>query len=110
MIFADVFIQRTAESVGDVVFSVGKSTCTAETAHNGTALAVNAALDLISIDGTVALLQRMTGFEDGDLLHHDGPREEEYRFEVGILLYQLVSGEDTAGAGTDNNDVIFHRE
>ena len=97
MIFADVFIQRTAESVGDVVFSVGKSTCTAETAHNGAALAVNAALDLISIDGTVALLQRMTGFEDGDL-------------QVGILLYQLVSGEDTAGAGTDNNDVIFHRE
>ena len=97
MIFADVFIQRTAESVGDVVFSIGKSTCTAETAHNGTALAVNAALDLISIDGTVALLQRMTGFEDGDL-------------QVGILLYQLVSGEDTAGAGTDNNDVIFHRE
>ena len=85
MIFADVFIQRTAESVGDVVFSIGKSTCTAETAHNGTALAVNAALDLISIDGTVALLQRMTGFEDGDL-------------QVGILLYQLVSGEDTAGA------------
>jgi hypothetical protein len=39
----------------------------------------------------------MTGFEDGDL-------------QVGILLYQLVSGEDTAGAGTDNNDVIFHRE
>ena len=76
---------------------MGKSTCTAETAHNRTALAVDAVLDLISVDGAVTLLQGMTGFEDGNL-------------QIGILLYQLVSGEDTAGAGADNNDVIFHGE
>ena len=94
---ADILVESATESVGDIVFSIGKSTGTTETAHDGTALTVDATLDLVTVDRTVALLQRVTGFENGN-------------FQVGILLHQFISGEDTAGTGTDNDYVIFHRD
>mgnify|MGYP003297984439 CR=1 FL=1 len=55
-LLADILIQRAAEIVGDIVFAVGKCTCTAETAHNRTAFAVDAGFNFITVDGTVPLV------------------------------------------------------
>ena len=49
-LFADIFIQRTAKAVRDVVFAIRKSTCAAEAAHHGAPFAVNASLDLFSVN------------------------------------------------------------
>ena len=56
LLLAHVLIKRAAEIVGDIIFSVGKSARTAETAHNGTAGTAHTGLHLIAVYGTVALL------------------------------------------------------
>ena len=54
---ADILIQRTAEVVGNVVLSVGKGPRAAEAAHDGAALAADAGLDFLPIDGAAAAVQ-----------------------------------------------------
>jgi hypothetical protein len=94
-LLADVLVKRAAEIVGDIVFAVGKRTGAAKTAHNGAALAADAAFDLLAVDGAAALMERMTGFEHGDL-------------QIGAALGQLIGGENTAGTGTDDDHIILH--
>ena len=95
LLFADVFVQRAAERVGDIIFAIGKRARAAETAHNRAALAFDAGLDLVPVDGAVPLFKRMTGFKDGD-------------FQPFAALDQFIGGVNSSGARAHNDDVIFH--
>ena len=53
---ADMLIECAAEIVSDIVFSIGKSTGSAETAHDRTGLAVDTGLDLVTVDRTFSLV------------------------------------------------------
>ena len=92
---AQILVKRAAKIVGNVVFSVGKSACAAETAHNGAAFAGNTGFDLNAVNGTFAVFQRMSGLEDGDL---------QLRAQPG----QLIGGKDTAGPRADNDHIVIH--
>ena len=92
---ADVFIERAAKVVRDVVFAVRESARPAEAVHDGTGGTVDAALHFLAVDGTVALREFMAFLEDGDL-------------ETGRFAGQLIGGKDAAGARPDDDDIVFH--
>ena len=94
-LLADVFVKGTAEIVGDVVLAVGKRARAAEAAHDRAAFAADAALDLLAVDGAMALFKAVAGFKNGDP-------------ERGGELRQLVGGEDAAGARADDGNVVLH--
>ena len=95
LLFADVLVQRAAKVVGDVIFAVGERARAAETAHDRAALAADAGFDLVAVDGAVALFKAVAGFEHGDA-------------QIAAIFCQLVGGEDTARAATDDDDVVMH--
>ncbi len=92
---SDVLMERTAEVVGDVVLAVGEGAGAAEALHDRAGLALDAGLDLVSVDGAFTLFQRIAGLKDKDLF-------------VRTLLHQLIGGKDSARSGTDN-DYVIHR-
>jgi len=92
---AEILVKRTAKIVGNVVFSVGKSACAAESAHDRAAFAGNAGLDPDTVNGTFAVFQRVSGLKDGDL---------QFRAQPG----QLIGGKDTAGPRADNDHIVIH--
>ena len=97
-LLADILVKRASEIICDVILAIRECTCTAESAHDGAVLAVDAALDLVSVYGTLSLLQRLAHFEDRNL-------------QVLVALHQLVGREDSAGTSPDNYDIIsilFH--
>ena len=96
MLLADVFVQRAAEVVGDVVLAVGKGARAAETAHDGAAFTADTGLDLVAVDGTAALFQCMASLENG-------------HFQLRLRLHQLISRKNTAGTGADDDHIIIHR-
>ena len=63
LLLADVFVQRAAKVVGDVIFSVGKSACSAESVHDRAGLTLDTAFDFVTVDRAVALLERVTGIK-----------------------------------------------
>ena len=95
LILADVLVERAAEIIGDVILPVGKGACAAEAAHNGAALTLDAGLDLVSVDGAVALFQAVACLNDGNA-------------QGSIPLRQLVGRKNAARACADYNDIILH--
>jgi uncharacterized FAD-dependent dehydrogenase len=65
LLFSNVFKQRTAKVVGDVVFAFAKRARTAKAAHDGAALAVDASLDPPAIDGAPASIQLIASLKHG---------------------------------------------
>ena len=57
LLLADILIERPAEFICNIVFSVGKSACSAETVHDRTGFAADAAFYLIAVDRTFPLIQ-----------------------------------------------------
>ena len=96
VLFADIFVKRAAEVIGNVVFSVRKCARTAESAHDGAAFAADTGLDLFAVDWTVALMQRVSRLKHRNL-------------QLRCTLHQLVSGKDAAGACTYNDNIVIHR-
>ena len=88
-----IFVQCSAEIVGNIIFSVGESSRPSEAAHNGTAFAMDAGFDLVPVDRTFALFQ---------LMSHLKHRYLKSRF----FLRQLVGCKDTAGPGSDNDHIV----
>ena len=93
-LFADVFVEGAAKIIGNVVFSVRKCACAAETAHNGAAFAADAAFDGGAVDGAGALVQRVTGLKNAD-------------FQLGVPQDQLIGGKNTARARADDQYVVI---
>ena len=60
-----MLVQGAAEIICDVIFSVRESTSSAESAHDGAGLAVDAALYFISVNGTFTLFKRLACLENG---------------------------------------------
>ena len=56
LLLADVLVQRAAKVIGDVVLAIGECAGAAEAGHNGAALAADAGLDLVTVDGAVPLV------------------------------------------------------
>ena len=94
LLFADMFIQSAAKIIGNIIFSIGKSACTAKTAHNGTGFTFDTAFYLISVNGTVTSGKRMAFFKNCD-------------FQIRVSVDQLIGRKNTARTGTNNNHIIF---
>ena len=90
---ADMFVQRTAEVVGDIVFTVGKSTGTAKTAHNAAGVAVNAVVNLLGCQRSEALFDRIAGLQHNNL-------------QLRILQHKLIGGKNCGRTATDNGYII----
>jgi hypothetical protein len=88
-------VQGAAEIVRNIVFTVGECTRTTESAHDRAALAADAALYLITVNGTVSLIKRVTRFKNGNL-------------KLGSLSAELICGKYTAGARTYNDYIVIH--
>ena len=95
VLFADVFVQSSAEIVGDVVFTVGECSRTAKAAHNRTALTADTGLDLFSVNRATALVESVSRLEHRNL-------------QLGSSLHKLVCGKDTARACADNYNIVIH--
>ena len=95
LLFADIFIQRSAKIIGNVIFPVRESACTAKAAHNAAAFAANTGFHLLSIDGTVPLAQRMARLKYSNL-------------QLRLALHQFICRENSTGACSNNNDIILH--
>ena len=93
--FPDVFIQGSAEIVGDVVFPVREGACAAETVHDGTGLASDTGFGFPLGDGTAAFGKRAACLKYGD-------------FQIRTEADQLIGGKDAARARSDNNHVVIH--
>ena len=97
LVAPDIFVQGAAEVVRDVIFAVRKGSRPAEAAHDGTGLAFDAGGDVLAVDGTAALLERIAGLKDGDL-------------QVGALRGEFIRREDAPRTCSDDDDVVFHME
>ena len=53
-LFSDMLVKSSAEVVGDIVFSIGKRTGTAETAHDRAGFATDTGFYFFAVDGAVA--------------------------------------------------------
>ena len=95
LLFADIFIQRSAKIIGNVIFSIRERACSAKAAHNTTAFAADAGFHLLPIDGTAPLAQGMACFKDSNL-------------QLRLPLHQFIGRKNTAGACSNNNDIILH--
>ena len=94
-LLADILIERTAEIIRDIVFSVRECARTAEAAHNGAGFTADTALDLIPVDRTMSLFQRMSSLKHANL-------------KLRPLLHQLICGKNTSRSRTDNHHIILH--
>jgi hypothetical protein len=95
LLLADIFVERAAKVVCNVILSVRESACAAKAVHNSARLAVNAGFDFDTVNGTFTLFQLVSGFENGN-------------FQVIIFLYKLIGGEDSTGACANYNYVVKH--
>ena len=92
--FSNVLIQCSTKIVRDIVFSIWKCSCSAESTHNRACLAVHAALNLLSVDWAFSLLQWISGLKNRHL-------------QFRCFLCQLVSCKDSPRSCTDNNYIII---
>ena len=95
LLFADIFIQRAAEIVGDVIFTVRKRAGAAKAAHDRAGFAADAAFYLVAVNGAAAQVEGMAGFKHAHL-------------QLRGALDKLKSGKNAAGACTDNDHIIVH--
>ena len=61
---SDVLIQRAAEIVRNVVFSVGESACSAKSAHDRTGRTFDTGFHLLAVNRTAPFFQRVAGLKD----------------------------------------------
>ena len=96
LLAADMLVERAAKIIGDVVFSVGKSTRAAEAAHNRAGMAADAAFDFHSVDGAAPLGEGVARLKNSD-------------FQLGPFLFQFIGRKYAAGACAHNDYIIIQR-
>ena len=89
-------MQAAAEVVGNIVFSVGKSTCAPESAHDGAGFAADAVFHLVTVDRTFPPVQRIPKLKYADLQR------------CLRLLLQFIGGENPARSRADDQHIIIH--
>jgi len=95
-ILADMLVQSSAKLIGDIIFSVGESACTAKSLHDRTGFAVDTGFYFLSVDGTFSFFQRMTGFKNRDLF-------------LRIIIHQFIGRKDSTGTCSYDQYIIFHK-
>ncbi len=93
---SNVFVQRTAKLIGNIIFSVGKCPRSAETIHNGTALTVNTGFHPVSVNRAPSVLQLRARLKNRDLSSRAYPR-------------QLISGKNPPWSCPYNDNIVSHR-
>ena len=91
---ADIFIESAAEIIGDIILAIGESAGAAESIHDGTGLAADAACDLVPVNRALPFLQHVAGLKDRDL-------------QIRPAHCQLISRINPARTGTDDQYIIF---
>ena len=92
---ADMLVQRTAEIIRNVVFSIGESACSAKSTHDRTGRTFDTGFHLLAVNRTTALLQRIARLKNRYLK----PR---------TLFHQLIRRKNATRTCADDNDIIFH--
>lgn len=92
---SDVLIQRAAEIIRNIVFSIGESACSAKSAHDRTGRTFDTGFHLLAVNRTTALLQRITRLKNRYL-------------KLRTLFHQLIRRKNAARTCADDNDIIFH--
>ena len=87
-------MQCAAEIISDIVLSVRKSTCAAESSHDRACLALDAGLYLLAVYRALALLERLSCLEYCHL-------------KTGSFLCELIRREYSSGTCPDDNNVIL---
>ena len=96
-ILADMLVQSSAKLIGDIIFSVGKSTCTAKSLHDRAGFAVDTGFYFLSVDGTFSFFQRMTCFKNRDLF-------------LRIIIHQFIGRKDPTGTCPYDQYIILHKQ
>ena len=92
---ADIFIQSSAKIIGDIVLSVRESACTAKPAHDRTALALDTALYLLSVNRAAPPVKRMPCLEHCD-------------FYLFFLLQHLIRRKNSTRTCPYYDHVVMH--
>ena len=58
--FSDIFIERTAKIIGNIIFSIRKCTCSAKTTHDRTCFTIDTALYFLPVNGASSFLERIS--------------------------------------------------
>ena len=95
-IFANVLIQSSAKLVGDIIFSIGKSSCASESFHDGTCFTVDTGFYFFSVNWTFSFFQRMTCFKNRN-------------FFLRIIIHQLIGRKNPSRTCSYDQYVIFHK-
>ena len=95
-ILADMLIQRSAKLIGDIIFSIGESACTAKSFHDRTCFTVDTGFYFLSVNRTFSFFQRMAGFKNRDLF-------------LRIIIHQLIGCKDSSRTCSYDQYVIFHK-
>ena len=93
---ADMLIQSSAKLVGDIIFSIGKSSCASESFHDGTCFAVDTGFYFFSVNWTFSLFQGMTSLKNRDLF-------------LRIIIHQFIGCKDSSRTCSYDQYVIFHK-
>ena len=93
LVASDVVVERAAEVIGDVVLSIGESTCATKAAHDCAGWATDAALDALAVDRAVPAFEGIACLEDAHA-------------QVGSQLHELPCRKDAAGTCSHDNDVV----
>ena len=64
---ADVLVKSATEIICYIILTVGKCTCTAETAHNSTGFALNTRLNLVAVNRAFSLCKLVACLKHGNL-------------------------------------------
>ncbi len=93
LLLADVLVERAAEVIGDIVFSVREGAGAAESAHDRAGAAADALRDRLAVDGTASLRELIALLKHGDL-------------QVRVPVHKFIGGEDPAGTRADDDHII----
>jgi len=94
LLFPDVFVERPAEVIRDIVFPVAERAGPAKARHDRAALAADTGPDPLPVDRTAPLRQLLSALEYADL-------------QIRPLFHQLIRGKNTSRSGADDHYVIF---
>ena len=95
LLLANVLIQRAAEIVGNVIFSIRKCPGSAKTAHDRAALTAYTALDLFAVNRTFSFFERIA------LLKYS-------QLQIRFPFHQLICRKNASRTSPDNYHVISH--
>ena len=91
-----IFKKRTAEIIGNVVFTVTECPGSAEARHDRAALTADTGFYFLPVDGTVPLMKRLSALKDTDL-------------QIRPFFHQLICRKNASRPRSDDDHIIIHK-